>query len=167
VTAVEGVPRKKFDPQDTIEGTGEDIIVWTGPADDTMVLGMRLVSKVGARNIDLTANPQVKFEGDKRPNRFSKRELVALKNNANNALSGLSSQLKALGNGKDAGVEQQRSLLNQQIEQLTKGGGQIDAVLEFLDAVKGQVKVQCRVYHLAEDTQVDLLVTSNDAPAEK
>jgi hypothetical protein len=161
------VPRKKFDPVDVIEGTGEDIIVWTGPADDAMVVGMRLTEKVGGRNVEISMSPQLKFEDMKKPGRFNKRELAGMKAKANQALAALTNQVNTI-KGKDERSEQQRTLINQQIDTLSKGGSQVDAVLEFMEAIKGQVKLQCRVYYAAEEgTQIDLLVTANDAaPAE-
>ena len=169
ITKLEGIPRQKYDPENVMRGTGEDVTVWTGPADDTMPLGLKLTSAISGKNVQITSGPWLKFEGMKRPEKYTKKTMTAGKAGAAQKLNFLTQQLNALGNGKDERTEQQRSLLNQEIETTNKAAAAGEALAGFIEALQGTGKIHFRVYYQADEgAQVDLVTTSNEAaPPEK
>lgn len=166
VTSLEGIPRQKYVPENLIRGAGEDIYVWTGPADDVMALGLKLTSSAAGKNLQVSTMPQIQFEGMKKPERYSKKVMTTGKTAMSQKLGLLTQQLNSLS-GRDPRTEQQRGLINQEIETLNKGASQVDALLGFIEALQGTGKMHFRIYYEAEESQVDLLVTSNDAVAEE
>jgi serine/threonine-protein kinase len=165
VTELEGMPRKKFDGDiNVLRGVGEDMTVWTGPDDETMPLGIRLTSGISGKNVQVTSAPWLKFEGMKKAEKYSKKILAANKAGATQRLSVLTQQREALPKGEQ--TEAQRNLLDQEIQALSKGTSQVDAITEFIDKLKGVGKIHFRVFYAAEEgAQVDLLVTSNEPAA--
>lgn len=168
ITKLEGIPRQRYEPENVIHGSGEDMTIWTGPADDTMVLGLKLSSRISGKNMEVATSPQIKFDGDKKTGRFSKKEISLRKTQLTQILNGLTFQLNQLGTRRDERTEQQRSLINQELEKWNKTGSQIDALAAFVEAIQGTAQVQFRVYYMADDVQVDLVTTSAEAapPAE-
>jgi hypothetical protein len=169
IAKLEGVPRQKYDPENVMRGVGEDVTVWTGPADDGMALGIKLTSGLSGKSVQVMSTPWLKFEGMKKPEKYSKKMMAGGKAAATQRLNFLTQQLNSLGNGRDERTEQQRGLLNQEIETINKGAAQVDALSGFIDALQGTGKIHFRIFYQADETtQVDLLVTSNDAaPDEK
>ena len=165
VTELEGMPRKKFDGEiNVLRGVGEDLTVWTGPSDDAMPIGIRLTSGISGKNLQVTSSPWVKFEGMKKAEKYSKKVLNVNKEGATQRLSLLTQQREALKKGKE--TEAQVNLLDLEIEALSKGASQVDAVTGFIDSLKGIGKIHFRVFYAAEDgAQIDLFVTSKEAAA--
>ena len=164
VTKLEGMPRQKYDPENVMRGVGEDMTVWTGPADETMPLGIKLTSAVTGKNLQVTSAPWLKFEGMKKAEKYSKKILAANKAGATQRLSVLTQQREVLKKGKE--TEAQVNLLDLEIEALSKGASQVEAITGFIDSLKGTGKIHFRIYYAAEEgTEVDLLVTSSEAAA--
>ena len=147
-----------------MRGVGEDVTIWTGPTDDAMALGIKLTSGITGKNVQITSFPWVKFEGMKKAEKYSKKVLATNKAGATQQLPVLTQQLNAIAKAKDS--EAQRNLLNLEIEARNKFASQVDALTGFIDALQGTGKIHFRVFYQADETtQVDLLVTSNDAAA--
>jgi hypothetical protein len=164
ITKIDGIPRQKFDPENVMRGVGEDMTIWTGPTDDGMALGIKLTSGISGKNVQITSFPWLKFEGMKKAEKYSKKVLATGKAGATQRLNLLTQQLNSLAKGQEN--EARRNLLNLEIEALNKGASQVEALTGFIDALQDTGKIHFRVYYLAEETtQVDLLVTSNDAAA--
>ena len=77
VSKLDGIPRQKYEPENVMHGVGEDVMVWTGPSDDAMALGIKLTSGISGKNVQITSFPWVKFEGMKKAEKYSKKVLAA------------------------------------------------------------------------------------------
>jgi serine/threonine protein kinase len=166
VTKLDGIAKQKYDPENVMRGSGEDLTVWIGPADDSLPLGLKLTSSISGKNVQVSSQSWIKFEGMKKAEKYSKKMLTSGKTTVTQQLNFLTQRLTALGNGRDERTEQQRSLINQQIEELNKGASQVDALATFLESLQTGGAVHFRVYYLAEENaQVDLVVTDGAAAA--
>ena len=98
--------------------------------------------------------------------KFNKREATNTKQQAETAAVGLTNQLNVLSKQKSKAGDATDALKKQvkaKLDETYKGVADLDVLLNFLTAVQGNGKIQFRVYHQADDAQIDLLLTSDDA----
>jgi serine/threonine-protein kinase len=162
-TRFDGLPRQKLQP--SAAPLGDELVLWTGPAEDAMFLSLKLVPSAQGRGVQLAAQPQVKLQGMTKATRFSKKEAAASRQAADAQLANLTGQLNLLSKKKakkgDA-VDQAKAQIQNQLDETHKGVAALDQVLTFVSSQQGTSRIHFRVYHEVEDGQIDLLVTSDD-----
>ncbi len=164
-TQFDGLARQKLVP-DGPTAVGDDMLLWTGPADDAMFLCLKLLPTAQARGLQISSAPQVKMPGMPKAVRFSKKEATLLRQSADGTLAALTSKLNAVSKKRSAkkgdAIDVAKTQLQSQLDETHKGVAALDKLLTYVDSAKDG-KIHFRVYYQAEDTQIDLLVTSGDA----
>jgi hypothetical protein len=164
-TQFDGLARQKLVPEGATT-IGDDMLLWTGPADEAMFLCLKLLPTSQARGLQVASAPQVKMPGRQKVERFSKKEAAALRASFDGALAALTSQLNAASKKRSTkkgdAVDQFKNQIQARLDETHKGVAALDQLLTFVDSTK-EGKIHFRVYHQVEDGQIDLLVTSGDA----
>lgn len=162
VTKCDGLAKHNLEPGKATT-IGEDLLLWTGPADDTKFLCLKLKPSSFARGLQVATQPQVKLQG--KAEAYSKKKMTGLRQTAEGSLSGLTAQLNLVSKQKSKrkgdAIDIAKSKLQEDLTNAHKAVGAIDQLLAYVTAIQGTGKIQFRVYHQVEDAQVDLLITSD------
>ena len=165
VRRCDGLVKQKLEPEEAVT-VGDDLTLWTGPADDAMFLGLKLKSKAMVRGVQIDAAPQIKAPGGK-PESYNKRKMAGLRQSSEETVAGMTNQLALLNQQKGrAGVQaaqiaDAKTQLTAQIAEAQKGMAALDKLLGYVTSVQGNARMQFRVFCQVEDVQVDLLVTDD------
>ena len=160
----------QFDPGPTMEGSGASTLVWTGKDDKTLFLGIEFEVTQSPKFVQVAAAGQIKAGDKVEP--LIKRKLLDAVRGIDAQRFRLIKQQEAYEKAKpegDAQKTQREAALKsvkQQQESLAATEEQLKQLQQLIEELKGKSEVHFRVYHLADDTQVDLVVASH-APAEE
>ncbi|MEX2176742.1 MAG: protein kinase [Pirellulaceae bacterium] len=141
--------------------------VWTGAAEEALILGLKLTSSINARGIEVKSSPQIKMSGMTKPVTIQKRKLNAAANDIQQQRAMLMNNLQAIGDKKDKGrIDQQRNLANAALEKVNQAAGELEQLAALMTDLHEKGQVHFRVYYDTGEGQIDLLVTEAGAAAE-
>jgi serine/threonine protein kinase len=161
---LEGVEHKRLQPAEAAPA-GSDIVIWMGPAAETLYLGLRCSTSANARQVEVRGMVQTRIEGLTRGvERFNGRGLAGRLQQLDTQVAGLTLISRGAQEAEKDAEKRKRlkASYDQQMGALATQAEKIRNLLVF--AAELSPTVHFRVYYLAEDHAVDLLVT--EAPPE-
>jgi serine/threonine-protein kinase len=168
----EAFPAHKFDPGPTMEGLSADTLVWTGADPENALLGIKFESSQTPKYVQVKASGQFRAASGGKSELLTRRKLQ-------DAVGGIDSQRaqsialeKQLTNAKVEGAKKtQRDAalkgVKERQETINAQGELLNQLQQLIAELKEKSEVHFRVYYVADDTQVDLVVTDKNPPKEK
>jgi len=163
ITKVDGLPKLKQEPIGSA-AIGEDLQIWTGPDADSLFLCLRIDTSPQARGLQVASTPQLRLPAMAKPAKYSKKEVTAARQTTNDQLASLTNQLTLLSKQKKTQqTDAMKGKIQSTIDEMNKGAAVIQKLFDFVASMQGIGTIQFRVFHQADDAQIDLLITGGDA----
>lgn len=153
------------------EGTpvGGDVTIWTGPADDALYLALKCEPQATTRYVEVRGTALLRIEGlIPRPKAFNRRELGGALQQADKQIAVMTVASRQAQDAEQNAEKKARlrAASEQQIAAIATQAEKLRRLMEFTGELSPSIHF--RVYYLAEDQQVDLLITkAEDRPAEE
>jgi eukaryotic-like serine/threonine-protein kinase len=167
----EAFPAHKFDPGPTMAGNSADTLVWTGADPENASLGIKFESSQTPKYVQIKATAQLKQGGS--PKVLLPRTLKSIEKEIDQTRLGLVNQEKLLSTDPPGATNEQKALrkktldnVKKQQDELNAQGEQLNKLQQLLSELKDKSEIHFRVYYLADESQVDLVVT-DAAPAKE
>jgi serine/threonine-protein kinase len=167
----EAFPAHKFDPSTTMEGLSADTLVWTGADPENALLGIKFESWQSPKFVQVKATAQLRSGGKAEP--LIKRKLQDFIKGVDSRRFALLKKQEAMEKGKapkgqESVWKAQLEATKKELDALAATEEQTNKLQQLVEELKGKSEVHFRVYFVADDTQVDLVVTdANPAPEKK
>ena len=166
----EAFPAHKFDPGPTMEGLSADTLVWTGADPENALLGIKFESSQTPKYVQVKATGQLRTGGKSEP--LIKRKLQDFVKGIDSRRFVLVKKQEALEKGKapkgqEARWKAELEGTKKELETLATTEEQTKQFQQLVEELKDKSEVHFRVYYVADDTQVDLVVTDENPPKEK
>jgi hypothetical protein len=176
ITSVEGSKHSKV--EQNAATAGEPLLVWMGPTEKSMPLGLKLTTSANARGVEIKLQPQVKLGGEE-PRLYRRKELLSLQQQTVDELPMLEDQLKKAKDSRSysknqnlaklekMGREELLKRMSADLLQRTTQLNQLQFVTDFNSTMQGGLKIHFRVFTTAGSVQIDLLRTEDEPPQRK
>ena len=158
----------KFKQRQTLEGSDRTEL-WTGSAEDSMPLGLRIDSSVAAQAIQIKASPQYQLKAMRQPQLLVKRELGVIEKQIDSSRFIANKRIEA---AKKAKAEAQKTLSERDLERVNAADEQLTELKSLIEGLDGKAKIHFRVFYETGEGPIDLLVTeeaplTEEGPAEE
>jgi hypothetical protein len=153
-----GFLEHKFKERDTLEGS-DRTEVWTGSADDSMVLGLRLDSTLSAQSIQIKSAPLYHIKGMRASKSLLKRELTTIANTLDKSRAIATSRHELASKAKGEQAERAANLAKVDLDNVNAVDAQLQELQSLIEKLDGKGVIHFRVYYQTEDGPIDLLVT--------
>ncbi len=167
----EAFPAHNFNPSQSMEDLPDETLVWMGADPENALLGIKFESSQTPKFVQVKGTGLLKQGGSAKP--ILSRTLQSIEKEIDQARFGLVTQEKVLTN-QSGGTDDQKKLrkkalenVKAQQEELNARGEEFNKLQQLVEELKGKSEVHFRVYFLADDTQVDLVVTVENPPPVK
>lgn len=160
-----GPPKHKVDPKTELEAFKDTTYLFTGNADDALILGFKIDVSMPARTLQIVAQPQFLLHGMAKPERY-------LKTTASRLGELFGGQIQAAQFAGQIAARNPKADLKKQQETQAKGAlelaqknmAQVEQLKEIAKSLQAGGKIHFRAYYLADDAKVELVNTGAPPP---
>jgi hypothetical protein len=167
VQRLDGVEHQRIQPAGGV-AAGSEVTLWAGPAAETLYLALRCDTSATTRHVEVRGLAQAQIEGVTRGlERFNRRDLGNKLQYADQQVAVLALTSRGAQEAEKDAEKRKRmkGSFDQRMGAFATQAEKIRKLLEFTAALAPALHF--RVYYLADDHQVDLLITqAEEAPEE-
>lgn len=174
VTRIEGIADFRKEPAEGVV-PGNPLMVWVGPKDKPYPLGLRLTSSANNRGVSISFQPQIKLQGHPEPRPYRRKDIPLLQQQAAAEVDAATKGLEQAKRDRPSTnpvkgaiekelIEQRKLLFTEKLTNLTTVIEQLAYIAQFMEATQGEAKLHFRIFYLADEVPIDLLVTETRPP---